>query len=66
MSTFLKEDALPIELSVLPQRKVTFSLGGAPIAQLGEHATIDRKVASLILTRGAVLCPWARHFIPIV
>ena len=30
---------------------------GAPIAQLGELQTFDRKVESLILTRGAVLCP---------
>ena len=30
---------------------------GAPIAQLGERRTLDRKVAGSILTRGAVLCP---------
>ena len=30
---------------------------GAPIAQLGEHQTLDGKVAGLILTQGAVLCP---------
>ena len=30
---------------------------GAPIAQLGERQTLDRKVAGSILTRGAVLCP---------
>ena len=30
---------------------------GAPIAQLGERRTLDRKVAGSIITRGAVLCP---------
>ena len=30
--------------------------GGAPIAQLGEHWTLDRKVAGSILNRGVVLC----------
>ena len=40
-----------------------FSHGGAPIAQLGEHGTLDPKVAGSILTRGTVLCPGARHFI---
>ena len=29
---------------------------GAPIAQLGEHHTLDRKVAGSILTRDEVLC----------
>ena len=29
----------------------------APIAQLGERQTLDRKVAGSILTFGAVLCP---------
>ena len=32
-------------------------LRGAPIAQLGEHQTLDHKVAGSILTGGAVLCP---------
>ena len=32
-------------------------LGEAPIAQLGERRTLDRKVAGSILNRGAVLCP---------
>ena len=27
------------------------------IVQLGEHRTLDRKVAGSIITRGAVLCP---------
>ena len=30
---------------------------GAPISQLGERRTLDRKVAGSIITRGAVLCP---------
>ena len=30
---------------------------GAPIAQLVEHRTLDRKVVGSNLTRGAVLCP---------
>ena len=30
---------------------------GAPIAQLGECQTLDRKVAGSILTRVGVLCP---------
>ena len=38
---------------------------GAPIAQLGECQTFDRKVTSLIPTQGVLLCPSARHFIPI-
>ena len=29
----------------------------APIAQLGEHQTLDRKVAGSILAWGALLCP---------
>ena len=33
------------------------NLGGAPIAQLGERQTLDCKVAGLILTRAAVMCP---------
>ena len=37
---------------------------GARIAQLGERQTLDCKVAGWILTRGGVLCPLARHFIP--
>ena len=41
--------------SVAVQDKFVF--GGAPIAQLGGHQNLDRKVAGLILTRGAVLCP---------
>ena len=32
-------------------------LRGALIAQLGERQTLDRKVASSILTQGTVLCP---------
>ena len=28
-----------------------------PIAQLGEHWTLDRKVVGSILTKGRVLCP---------
>ena len=38
---------------------------GAPIAQLGEHQTLDCKVARSILTLGAVMCLCARHFIPV-
>ena len=34
-----------------------YLLSGAPIAQLGECQTLDHKVAGLILTQGAVLCP---------
>ena len=30
---------------------------GAPIAQLGEHQTLDRKIVGSILIGGAVLCP---------
>ena len=30
---------------------------GAPIAQLGERRTLDRKVAGSILTLGTMLCP---------
>ena len=32
---------------------------------MGERRIPDRKVVGSILTRGAVLCPLARHFIPI-
>ena len=39
------------------------TIKGAPIAQLGECRTLDRKVAGLILTRGVVLCLRAGHFI---
>ena len=55
-----------------PLRKVTWlSLSngvlkinmGAPLAQLVECRTRDCKVMGLNLTRGAVLCPWARHFL---
>ena len=35
---------------------VTSIDSGAPIAQLGEHRTLDRKVANSILTWGTVLC----------
>ena len=36
---------------------------GAPLAQVVESRTFDRKVPGSNLTRGAVLCPCARHFI---
>ena len=32
-------------------------MAGAPLAQLVECQTLDRKVAGLNLTRGTVLCP---------
>ena len=38
-------------------------LAGAPLAQLVECRTLDRKVAGSNLARGAVLCPLARHLI---
>ena len=38
-------------------------ISGAPLAQLVEYRTLDHKVVCSILTRVAVLCPWARHFI---
>ena len=58
-------------VDILPLCKVTWlslSSGvltnrGAPSAQLVECRTRDRKVMGLNLTRGAVLCPWARHFL---
>ena len=43
----------------------SFRTWGAPIAQLVERRTLNRKVAKSNLTRVAVLCLWARHFIPI-
>ena len=36
--------------------KQTNTTWEAPIAQLGERRTLDRKVAGSILTRGAMLC----------
>ena len=30
---------------------------GAPIPQLGEHQTLDHRVAGSIFIQGAVLCP---------
>ena len=35
------------------------------ISQLGERLTLDGKVESSVLTRGVMLSPLARHFIPI-
>ena len=35
---------------------------GASLAQLLVNRTLDRKVAGSNLTRGAVLCPRAKHF----
>ena len=35
---------------------------GARLAQLVECLTLDHTVAVSNLTRGAVLCPYARHF----
>ena len=41
-----------------PLKSICLSFSpSAPIAQLGERRTLDHKVAGLILTRGAVLCP---------
>ena len=37
--------------------------GGAPLAQLVECRARDPEVAGSNSTGGAVLCPWARHFI---
>ena len=44
-----EQSALNLSSSQIPE--------GAPIAQLGEHRTLDCKVAGSILTWGAVLCP---------
>ena len=50
---------------IFNQYQNQYILKGAPIAQLGERRTLDRKVADSILTRGALLCSSARHFVPI-
>ena len=42
-----------------------FQICGSLIGEFGEHRTPDRKVVGSILTRGAVLFSWARHFINI-
>ena len=44
---------------------MSFFLLGARIAKLGERQTLDHKVTGLLLTWGVVLCPRARHFIPV-
>ena len=39
------------------------TIEGTPLAQLVKCRTFDRKVAGSNLTRSAVLCPSAGHFI---
>ena len=45
------------QLNVLKDVPIPPLQAGAPIAQLGERRTLDRKVTGSILNRGAVLCP---------
>ena len=46
-----------IKFQSLKKRSMMHRHEGAPVAQLGERWTLDRKVAGSILDRGAVLCP---------